>query len=123
MPVAQRTQVQQLTTTEAAVLALLAIEGEHLAPDQRVEGLLHARGQRRGVRATGPQLRVVGGAARLVFGRTYFERCGVFDDCQDLVKAIGTDVLRHRVILTYEAEAEEMTATPGRPGSVGGSTV
>ena len=28
MPVAQRTQVQRLTTTEAAVLALLAIEGE-----------------------------------------------------------------------------------------------
>ena len=26
------------------------------------------------------------------------------------VKAIGPDVLRHRVILTYEAEAEEMTA-------------
>jgi hypothetical protein len=25
----------------------------------------------------------VGGAARLVFGRTYFERCGVFDDCQN----------------------------------------
>ncbi len=26
------------------------------------------------------------------------------------VKAIGVDVLRHRVILTYEAEAEEMTS-------------
>jgi MoxR-like ATPase len=26
------------------------------------------------------------------------------------IKAIGVDVLRHRVILTYEAEAEEMTA-------------
>ena len=26
------------------------------------------------------------------------------------VKAIGLDVLRHRVILTYEAEAEEVTA-------------
>jgi MoxR-like ATPase len=26
------------------------------------------------------------------------------------VKAIGTDVLRHRVVLTYEAEAEEVTA-------------
>ena len=26
------------------------------------------------------------------------------------IKAIGTDVLRHRVILTYEAEAEEMTS-------------
>jgi MoxR-like ATPase len=25
------------------------------------------------------------------------------------VKAIGPDVLRHRVILTYEAEAEEVT--------------
>ena len=25
------------------------------------------------------------------------------------VKTIGLDVLRHRVILTYEAEAEEMT--------------
>ena len=25
------------------------------------------------------------------------------------VKSIGFDVLRHRVILTYEAEAEEMT--------------
>jgi MoxR-like ATPase len=27
------------------------------------------------------------------------------------VKAIGMDVLRHRVSLTYEAEAEEITAT------------
>ena len=26
------------------------------------------------------------------------------------IKAIGTDVLRHRILLTYEAEAEEMTA-------------
>jgi MoxR-like ATPase len=26
------------------------------------------------------------------------------------IKAIGVDVLRHRVILTYEAEAEDMTA-------------
>ena len=26
------------------------------------------------------------------------------------VKAIGVDVLRHRVILTYEAEAEDITA-------------
>ena len=26
------------------------------------------------------------------------------------IKAIGVDVLRHRVILTYEAEAEEVTA-------------
>ena len=26
------------------------------------------------------------------------------------IKAIGVDVLRHRVILTYEAEAEEMTS-------------
>ena len=26
------------------------------------------------------------------------------------IKAIGPDVLRHRVILTYEAEAEEVTA-------------
>jgi MoxR-like ATPase len=26
------------------------------------------------------------------------------------IKAVGTDVLRHRVILTYEAEAEEMTS-------------
>jgi len=26
------------------------------------------------------------------------------------VRAIGLDVLRHRVLLTYEAEAEEMTA-------------
>jgi MoxR-like ATPase len=26
------------------------------------------------------------------------------------IKAIGPDVLRHRVILTYEAEAEEITA-------------
>jgi hypothetical protein len=25
----------------------------------------------------------VGGAARLVFGRTYFERCGVFENCQN----------------------------------------
>jgi hypothetical protein len=25
----------------------------------------------------------VGGAARLVFGRTYFDRCGVFDNCQN----------------------------------------
>ena len=33
MPVAQRTQVQQLTTTEAAVLALLAIEGERSGYD------------------------------------------------------------------------------------------
>ena len=29
------------------------------------------------------------------------------------VKAIGVDVLRHRVILTYEAEAEEMTSRAG----------
>ncbi len=28
----------------------------------------------------------------------------------DDVKAIGTDVLRHRVIITYEAEAEDMTS-------------
>jgi MoxR-like ATPase len=26
------------------------------------------------------------------------------------VKAIGMDVLRHRVIVTYEAEAEEVTS-------------
>jgi MoxR-like ATPase len=26
------------------------------------------------------------------------------------VKAIGPDVLRHRVVLTYEAEAEEVTS-------------
>ena len=26
------------------------------------------------------------------------------------IKAIGIDVLRHRVILTYEAEAEEVTS-------------
>jgi MoxR-like ATPase len=26
------------------------------------------------------------------------------------IKAIGMDVLRHRVTLTYEAEAEEITA-------------
>jgi MoxR-like ATPase len=26
------------------------------------------------------------------------------------VKTIGADVLRHRVLLTYEAEAEEMTS-------------
>jgi len=26
------------------------------------------------------------------------------------IKAIGPDVLRHRVVLTYEAEAEEVTA-------------
>jgi len=26
------------------------------------------------------------------------------------VKAVGPDVLRHRVVLTYEAEAEEVTA-------------
>jgi MoxR-like ATPase len=26
------------------------------------------------------------------------------------VKAVGPDVLRHRIILTYEAEAEEITA-------------
>jgi MoxR-like ATPase len=25
------------------------------------------------------------------------------------VKAVGMDVLRHRIILTYEAEAEEVT--------------
>jgi hypothetical protein len=25
----------------------------------------------------------LGGAARVVFGRTYFERCGVFDECQN----------------------------------------
>ena len=28
----------------------------------------------------------------------------------DDVKTIGTDVLRHRIILTYEAEAEEITS-------------
>ena len=28
----------------------------------------------------------------------------------DDVKQIGTDVLRHRVLLTYEAEAEDMTS-------------
>jgi MoxR-like ATPase len=28
----------------------------------------------------------------------------------DDVKAIGMDVLRHRVIITYEAEAEELTS-------------
>jgi len=28
----------------------------------------------------------------------------------DDVKAIGPDVLRHRVVLTYEAEAEEVTS-------------
>jgi PadR family transcriptional regulator AphA len=33
MPTAQRTEVQQLTTTEAAVLALLAIEGERSGYD------------------------------------------------------------------------------------------
>ena len=33
MPTAQRTSVQQLTTTEAAVLALLAIEGERSGYD------------------------------------------------------------------------------------------
>jgi MoxR-like ATPase len=27
----------------------------------------------------------------------------------DDIKAVGPDVLRHRVILTYEAEAEEVT--------------
>jgi MoxR-like ATPase len=26
------------------------------------------------------------------------------------IKAVGVDVLRHRVILTYEAEAEEITS-------------
>src|SRR5207237_10411215 len=26
------------------------------------------------------------------------------------IKAVGADVLRHRVVLTYEAEAEEVTA-------------
>jgi MoxR-like ATPase len=26
------------------------------------------------------------------------------------VKAVGADVLRHRVVLTYEAEAEQVTA-------------
>ena len=26
------------------------------------------------------------------------------------IKAIGPDVLRHRVVLTYEAEAEEITS-------------
>ena len=26
------------------------------------------------------------------------------------IKSIGTDVLRHRVIVSYEAEAEEMTS-------------
>jgi MoxR-like ATPase len=26
------------------------------------------------------------------------------------IKAIGADVLRHRVVLTYEAEAEEITS-------------
>jgi MoxR-like ATPase len=26
------------------------------------------------------------------------------------VKAVGPDVLRHRVVLTYEAEAEEVTS-------------
>jgi MoxR-like ATPase len=26
------------------------------------------------------------------------------------VKAVGPDVLRHRIILTYEAEAEEITS-------------
>ena len=29
---------------------------------------------------------------------------------RDSIKAIGPDVLRHRVLLTYEAEAEEITA-------------
>ena len=31
------------------------------------------------------------------------------------VKAIGPDVLRHRIILTYEAEAEEVTQRADRP--------
>ena len=34
------------------------------------------------------------------------------------IKAIGVDVLRHRVILTYEAEAEEVTSEDDRPQAV-----
>ena len=43
MPPAQRTSVQQLTTTEAAVLALLAIEGERSGYDL-LKGVTHAIG-------------------------------------------------------------------------------
>lgn len=38
---------------------------------------------------------LVGGAARLVFGRSYFKRCGVFDDCQNQsISAIVKDAFR-----------------------------
>ena len=36
------------------------------------------------------------------------------------VKAIGPDVLRHRVVLTYEADAEEVTSGAGRAAGVRG---
>ena len=36
------------------------------------------------------------------------------------VKAIGPDVLRHRIILTYEAEAEEVTSRADRAPRVRG---
>ena len=30
--------------------------------------------------------------------------------CDEAMKTIGPDVLRHRILLSYEAEAEEMTS-------------
>jgi hypothetical protein len=41
----------------------------------------------------------VGGAARLVFGRTYFTRCGVFDDCQnDNISEIVRDAFKQNAV-------------------------
>ncbi len=46
---------------------------------------------------------LVGGAARLVLGRTYFTRCGVFDDCQN-------KDLRNLVNEAFEQNAVSSTA-------------
>ena len=52
----------------------------------------------------------VGGAARLVFGRTYFERCGVFETCQnrnlsDIVKDAFQNNAVDKTEFTFDAGA------------------
>ena len=40
----------------------------------------------------------------------WVQACLADDVTPEDVKAVGPDVLRHRLVLTYEADAEEVTA-------------
>ena len=87
-----------------------AVDGLHVDAKikQYIVDLVRATREKSNLIQTGASPRAVLALLRAAKGQAYLNGRGYVTP--DDVKRLAPDVLRHRIILTYEAEAEEMTA-------------